>query len=199
MVFPVLYRSFNPDLPKPIAFSCWKHHLGFMVANLEQINRNGFERADMYALLNTIGGNLLDVYTGRLTPEQIATEVIGHKELAGISDCNDYTSWLQQGNAGYRCITLSDTSRWILRLGKLPLRFIHIHPGRYSAHTVRIRATNLKTALAWYAINGTKKEGFSIEGINQARIILANLSPLGGENRMDGVIRTLQLFNVKKL
>jgi hypothetical protein len=168
-----------------------------MVASLEQIKRNGFERADMYALLNTIGGNLLDVYTGRLTPEQIATEVIEHQELVAISNCADYSSWLQQGNAGYRCVMLSDTSRWTLRLGILPQRFIHIHPGRYSAHTVRIRATNLKTALAWYALNGTKKAGFCIDDINEARKTLTNLSPLGGANRIDGVIGTMQLFCVK--
>ncbi|RME86518.1 MAG: hypothetical protein D6785_03175, partial [Planctomycetota bacterium] len=66
--------------------------------------------------------------------------------------------------------TISDGSQWVLREGKEELissydlqTFVHIHPGRFSPHTFRIKVNTLKTALVYvfYLMTG-EKEGLEL-------------------------------------
>jgi hypothetical protein len=41
----------------------------------------------------------------------------------------------------------ADGSRWALRVGTPADRHVHVHPARYSPHTVRVGANALKTAI----------------------------------------------------
>jgi len=58
-----------------------------------------------------------------------------------------YQDWLSKEGEEYQLVELKDKSIWTLRLGDDIKRYVHIHPGRYSPHTVRVKAITLKTAI----------------------------------------------------
>ncbi|MFY0254284.1 hypothetical protein ACDQ55_10060 [Chitinophaga sp. 30R24] len=69
-------------------------------------------------------------------------------QQAGVYTQAEYVAWLA-ASRGYATLTLSDASRWILRLATGKTVYIHLHPGRYSPHTFRVKAAALKTALIY--------------------------------------------------
>ncbi|WP_209865853.1 hypothetical protein [Chitinophaga sp. OAE865] len=104
----------------------------------------------MNTRLLSLGGSQMDMYTGSLTPEAIFNEIRGQLRLAGVNTRADYEALLAK-NGGYIEVVLSDASVWILRLAEDKAHYIHLHPGRYSPHTFRVKASALKTALAYQA------------------------------------------------
>ncbi|NML40924.1 hypothetical protein HHL17_27260 [Chitinophaga sp. G-6-1-13] len=106
--------------------------------------------ADLPAALQKIGTSQMDMYTGALAPEVIFEEVIGQLTAQNILLPTAFAAWVATRD-GYMEVTLSDTSCWILRLSDDAVRYIHLHPGRYSPHSLRIKAAALKTAMAYKA------------------------------------------------
>ncbi|HNS30515.1 MAG TPA: hypothetical protein PKL52_08290, partial [Tenuifilaceae bacterium] len=103
----------------------------------------------------------------------------------------DYEDWLRTSGLEYRSITLSDGSSWTLRLGRMPNRFVHIHPSRYSANTLRIKASTLKTAIALKMVFPTLNIPPNLQQVNQARDLLHNLSPVKGIHSSKSLIKIL--------
>ncbi|WP_142687618.1 hypothetical protein [Chitinophaga polysaccharea] len=108
--------------------------------------------AEINTRLLSLGGSQMDMYTGSLTPEAIFDEIRGQLKLAGVNTRTDYEALLAK-NDGYTEteVVLSDASVWILRLAEDKAHYIHLHPGRYSPYTFRVKASALKTALAYQA------------------------------------------------
>ena len=90
-----------------------------------------------------------------------------------------------------------DSSRWVLRLGDEPERFIHLHPGRWSPATVRMRANVIKTALLVLAhVRLIGGDPMNRDVINEVRQAHLGLSPLGqgpeGDVGLGAVIEILR-------
>lgn len=119
----------------------------------------------------------MDMYAGQLSTEAIFNEVRAQLREAGVHNRVEYEAFLAQKH-DYATLVLSDTSRWILRLAVDKASYIHLHPGRYSPHTFRVKASALKTALAWWvAREHHLLTGNLLEDINYLRKDL-RLSPL---------------------
>jgi hypothetical protein len=91
---------------------------------------------------------------------------------------------------------LSDGSRWVLRLGNEPDRYVHIHPGRYADNTRRVRANVLKTAalaLAYVGVHGGRPSERAV--VDAVRRQYLTLAPIGQElNDDQGLGAIIQLL-----
>jgi len=147
--------------PENILFNALKHHRGFICRQLQTANVTS---------LQSLGNSQMDIYYGSLDLDALFKEVI---TLIPADDETSYLKWL---NGGYKEITLSDTSRWVLLHGTEPGKYIHLHPARYSPHSLRVKATILKTAMA---------------------IIIAGVAP--DLNTVNNIRRSISLSPVKSL
>ncbi len=171
----------------PFLFNILKHHLKSIQTLIIH------QRINLTDDLAIIGNSVTDIYTGNLSVETIFSEIYDSLQLNEINNKNKYENWLKHNN-NYQIVSLSDGSKWILRLSKdNEKQYIHIHPGRYSAHTLRIKSETLKTAVAFvylnyiYHISGkstieslnysNEKIVYNIHNINQIRKHL-QLSPI---------------------
>jgi hypothetical protein len=172
----------------------FKHHLEiirtWLDANKYQWNE------EVRKQIMTLGGSQLDFYTGRLQVQEIKEEIIGKLSAEKIMGEAAYKSWVAAGN-GYRTVQLSDASEWTLR--HVPeVAFVHIHPSRYAAHTVRVKANALKTSVCLLLLKGDTD--LSNAAMNECRSYLG-LPPLKLNERhaeMEAVLHMLR-FDKKQL
>jgi hypothetical protein len=81
-----------------------------------------------------------------------------------------------------------------LRLGEQEERYVHIHPGRYSPHTIRVKANTLKTAIAlsvWMKVYNHRE--INLELLNHVRREILAASPVKSLEGTEGFIK---LFNL---
>jgi hypothetical protein len=138
----------------------------------------------------------MDLYFGILSPAEISSCIISELRKKGLFDHNVYYSWLSEEENKYQLLTISDGSVWTLRRGNEPERYVHIHPGRYSAHTVRVKSTTLKTIifiLAYQKIYPDITVDVSI--INKLRLEYLNTPPIKSVRKSSGIHKVLNLFN----
>jgi hypothetical protein len=145
-----------------------------------------------------VGTELMDLYHGGLAPDTIAAGVLEQLTREGRVEEEPFRAWVEAGG-GYNVVLLpQDESRWVLRLGPAP-RYAHLHPGRYSPHTVRVRATVLKTAvlvLAYVRVHGGEPHERGV--LNAARRDYLGLPPLGRDVTADeGIGAVLALLRGK--
>ncbi|OKL38893.1 hypothetical protein A3841_02775 [Pontibacter flavimaris] len=176
-------------LPNPILFHPLKHHLGYLrdfaaqsITWPEPELRKAFQR---------IGGSQLDLYIGPLPSLQIAEEVILYLQQRHLLTPEPYRQHLVP--VGYRLCTLSDGSAWALRWGLHTGRHVHLHPGRYSLHTLRIKANHLKTALAVTIASIKYNQPISLQLLNQVRAEWLELPPVTGYTSAEGLGKVLDL------
>ena len=156
------------NAPTPFLFNPLKHHLGYIQKYINETNPSPL-RED----LMKIGGSLMDLYTGRLAIEEICQQI---KLQLVAEDAFDRASFQKSLKRCYQKLTLGDDSEWILRTGNDPDRYIHIHPGRYSPHSIRIKASTLKTVIGCLLIYG--KSDIDLLKINQVRTEVLGLSAI---------------------
>lgn len=184
----------NGFIPQSINFNCWKHHAGFIKNQIEQIK----SKKDVEALtscLSKIGGSQMDLYLGNLSPKEISNEVVSSLKREKIFSSEQYVKWLSKNNKDYQLLPMKDKSVWILRLGENPERYIHIHPGRHSPSTIRVKATTLKTIILILSLKQIGEiKSFETETINQVRIKYLNEPPLKSISKASGLSRLIDLF-----
>lgn len=137
---------FSAQLPAPILFHPLKHHLSYIQAFAA--HSTATPEADIKAALLTIGGSQLDLYTGPLSPLQIATEVLQYLQDRHLQQPPAYQHYLATAGAAYRLVPLSDGTDWVMRWGVVEGSYVHLHPARYARYTLRVKANVLKTAIA---------------------------------------------------
>ena len=181
------------NLPAPVLFHPLKHHLGFIKGFIqEQIN---CPASDVGAALQSIGTSQLDFYTGTMSPEQIAREVILYLQQHNLLKPEVYLTYLAETGTHYRTITLSDNTDWVLRWGVVAGRYVHLHPARYAAQTIRVKATSLKTAIATtIAARRTAQPITDVELLNKVRTEWLHLPPLTILKPDEGAGRLLELL-----
>ena len=183
----------NQDIPKPITFNPTKHHLHFLERKIKEWQAKDWSVTEME--LRTIGTNLLDLYLGILSVKNICDETLFYFYSTGIKESKSFYEWLYP--ADYRKIKLSDNSEWVIKKGDDLLRYIHIHPGKRSNFTARIRATTLKTVIALKVHFPEKQSGQlpSLEEVNEIRTTFLQLSPVKKLQHEKGILRLWELFN----
>jgi hypothetical protein len=91
---------------------------------------------------------------------------------------------------------ISDKSIWTLRLGNEKKRYIHIHPGRYSPLTIRVKAVTLKTTIAVRVlVEEIDSELPNLKSINEVRTSFLKLPPLKSLSLSSGIGKFLNIFN----
>ena len=169
----------RPKDTSPIKFNRFKHHLSYLINRIEKIGTaNGFHFETLKDELKVIGNSTLDLYTGALYPDEIITLI----EEGLIKDerlsINAYRNWVLGLGKDFKMIRLPDDSEWTLRWSDHPVQYIHIHPARYSNHTIRVHANALKTALAavaWSALNQIRPD---LKTINHVRENILSFPPI---------------------
>jgi hypothetical protein len=151
----------------------------------------------MSSRLAVLGTRLMDLYTGCLSPSELSQWTLDELRRIDRLDLGAYRDWLLQGEEYTLFTHPADGSRWVLRLGDEGGRYVHLHPGRWSPATVRVRANALKTAflvLCKTGIDGGDPMGRAV--INEVRRDMLGLSPVGdapeGELGMGAIIELLK-------
>ncbi len=176
-----LPTSVPDDLPIPILMNVFKHH----VSSLRLLVSHAVQQGDEYLpqlaeTLLVLGENLMDLYIGSLSPQRIADVIIAHVSQKQKLSPEPFAAWMEE-TKGYRVVTFShlDQSNWVLRLAEEHERYIHVHPGRWSPASLRVRAHSLKTAVM--AVTSAKLSGgdpFDVKQVNELRTTYLGLSPI---------------------
>lgn len=128
--------------------------------------------------LRSIGQSQLDFYTGAMPPLQIAQEVISYLQQHSLLAPEAFYNYLASGGGHYQTITLTDGTDWVLRWGVVAERYVHLHPARYAAQTIRIKAVSLKTAIATTVAAAQTNYSIDLELVNKVRAEWLQLPPL---------------------
>lgn len=186
----------NCKVPLPVTFNCWKHHAGFIKNQTALLQKNKIPKDELRKLLVVIGESHMDLYLGKLNPKQIADEIIKNMRNIGAKTYSSYCKWLIEEGKSYRQMKISDKSIWTLRLGNEKKRYIHIHPGRYSLLTIRVKAATLKTTIAVNALVEGSESGLpGLISVNEVRTSFLKLPPLKSLFLSSGVGKILNIFN----
>lgn len=182
----------EPKIPEPVTFNPYKHHLHFIKTQIETWKHQ--KREEVQSALLCLGENLIDLYLGNLSVQQICNECIAYFRKIQCLDKTAFTIWLAPHE--YRKIRLSDLSVWVIKKGDNSERYIHIHPGKHSPFSVRVRATTLKTVIALLVIpvyfqNDRKK---NLRAINETRVSFLQLSPVKSIQPDKGIEQLWQRF-----
>jgi hypothetical protein len=169
------------EVVPPVLFNTYKHHAGALRVRIGQVVRGGADAlAEAARQTPVLGTKLMDLYTGQLSPHAISQKVVDLLRAEGRLEPCAYREWLR-GQGGYAVVTFpEDGSRWVLRPGDNRERYVHLHPGRWSPATVRVRANVIKTAflvLAHAGIHGADPMDRAV--IDAVRAEHLGLPPLG--------------------
>jgi hypothetical protein len=93
-----------------------------------------------------VGTRLMDLYTGSLSPSEVAGHVFADLKARDLFEFDPLSRHLAENDA-YALTELPDGSRWTIRLGPAGGRYLHLHPGRWVPHTVRVHANTLRSAV----------------------------------------------------
>jgi hypothetical protein len=183
------------NVPPPVLFNCLKHHLGYI---REYILTTALSKnmASMPHQLLLIGESQMDLYTGELTPGMIALQIIKLLQENGNYKKDQYLNYIRVQSTGYQTLQISDTSVWVLRLGEQEERYIHMHPGRYSLQTIRVKANTLKTAIAlsiWMKVYDHRELTLALLNLVRKEILAA--SPVKSLSTTDGFGKIFRLVH----
>ncbi|QIA08624.1 hypothetical protein [Draconibacterium halophilum] len=181
------------EIPIPIQYNPYKHHFRFLLTELVTWQKTDWMETKKAML--SIGNNLFDFYLGHLTPEQVCQASINYLKSINIFTETDFSKWFN--NSGWKKITLPDESEWLVKKGNNANRYIHIHPAKFSKHTIRVRATTLKTVLTLcvHKIDIKNNAKLDLQAVNQQRVTFLKLSPIKSFDEEESAILQLwQLF-----
>lgn len=182
------------EIPYPITFNPYKHHLQFLLSELERWKKCDWK--EVYSDLQKIGSNLTDFYYGNLSIREICSETLKQTHKRGIKSRQKLADWT--GPRAWRTIFLSDKSEWMIKSSN-NICYLHIHPAKHALHTQRIRAGVLKTVLALNSkgIVFDENNPELLHTVNHIRKNLLQLSPIKEmEMQHSAILRLWPLFIV---
>ncbi len=95
-----------------ITFNWTKHHLRECQHFLKKIKYSELDKKPGLESITSIGNHVFDLYTGKLDLLEIEIQMNRSLLIAGVENKKSYIQWL--GKAGYKTLTLTDGSKWIL-------------------------------------------------------------------------------------
>lgn len=176
----------------PVTFNALKHHFRFLLREIEHWKNIDWKQVEPEILL--MGENLLDFYTGLLSVEDIVSECLQYFTRIKAIEKPAFTEWLFQ--CEYRKIILGDSSEWIIKLGNSSEMYIHIHPAKQSPHTLRVRASTLKTVVMLMIKNVSISAHMSenLKTVNNIRVEYLQLSPIKSLQQGKGILKLWEMF-----
>jgi hypothetical protein len=179
------FPKYMPELEvcHPVKLNTWKHHAGALRARIAAIAARGpAGLVEMGTRLAVLGARLMDLYTGALSPCDLSNWVVEELRRIDRLDLERYRAWLMEAEDYVVFTHPADGSRWVLRLGDERGRYVHLHPGRWSPHSARVRANVLKTAfLVQIHVRLFGGDPMDRAVINEVRREYLQLSPLGDD------------------
>jgi len=189
-------REINFRIPIPVTFNCWKHHAGFIKKQIKLYSGEKISVNELKKTLLVIGEAQMDLYAGKFSPQKICNELVSKLKSTGVFGFKEYKKWIFEQGKEYKLIEISDSSVWTLRLGNQEEKYVHIHPGRYSPFTIRVKALTLKTAIAVLVINNGKNFLLmDTEKINEVRMEILNLPPIKKVTSNSAVLRVINILS----
>jgi hypothetical protein len=187
--------KFDLEYSEPILLNVFKHHANFLIRYIDKKSTGDDSYENIADDLKLIGHSLIDVYYGALSPMEISEEIINYLNTKQSLTVTEYKKFLVAGGEDYRIVELSDSSKWILRLGIDTERYVHIHPAKYSSYTERVRAFTLKSAILTIIFKERDNEYMTDLGIlNYVRTEYLELSPQKNLSSDNGVGKILNLL-----
>jgi hypothetical protein len=184
------------SLPPPINFNCWKHHTGLIKQQIALV-KTGEDVEEISKHLLRIGESQMDLYFGKFSPSNISKQIISHLKKVKNFYYDKYVGWLRNDGDDYKLIHLSDKSIWTLRQSENQERYVHIHPGRYSPHTIRVKATTLKTAIVILCyMQADEVKSIETEMVNFIRKKYLNEPPIKSFSGASGLRRLAELLRI---
>jgi hypothetical protein len=187
-------RVLGWEAPVPVLLNTWKHHAPALRRRIKAINATALPQ--LAGELVVIGTELMDLYLGLLSPAEIGQQILEQLNADGSLPVDAFRTSVKAAG-GYRLLDLSDTSRWVLRMGEGTDRYVHAHPGRYSPNTRRVRANVLKSAvmvLAYVGVHGG--DPLDVKLVNDVRRQYLALPPIGkdldGDQGLGAIIDVLR-------
>lgn len=181
-------------VPPPILFNVWKHHAGWIREQVVLASAHGENgMLELARQLVVVGQELMDLYFGALSPHAIAFEILANLTATDHLTLPACQTWLH-ANSGYQVVTASDESQWVLRLGAEPDRYVHVHPGRWTPQTRRVRAKVLKTAVMALAYAAATGRSVDVGMVNEVRKQYLGLSPIPKISDREGLGELLWLL-----
>lgn len=154
----------------PFMLNGWKHHMGFLVTQIRKWTQKPEPSFPLFvAKLKVLGDSLFDMYAGNLEGHQIAAELHEKLKNFNVSAKDSYVRWIDSSAQGFWQLTVSDGSEWIMRHGDSEEFYIHIHPARHGLHTERIKANQLRTALATLVLANMRNKQPDMKTLNEVR------------------------------
>jgi len=179
----------------PITFNPHKHHLVFLKRQIETWKTKSWDEDEVETELRCIGNNMIDLYCGKLTVNEIERQCIAFAEKENLIDAEKLAKWLAP--AEFRKTELTDKSLWVIKQGLASERFLHIHPAKYSPFCVRVRAATLKTVVALKIFAGENTSvALQLSTVNYIRTKYLNLSPVKNLEKGKGIARLWTVFSL---
>lgn len=175
------------EIAEPFLFNIWKHHL----QAIRQLRASRIERNELLEAIATIGARTHDIYVGALGVDEIAEQLGAQLKEQDAFELDAFQAWL--GPTEHRSLTIGDESVWILRLGEVSGRHLHVHPARHTPDSVRFNAPVWRTAtLAFFTFDDRNE--CDLEAINQLRKDELDLSPIAQLMDGEGISKALDLI-----
>ena len=150
---------------------------------------------ELRKILLLIGESQMDLYLGKLSPQETSSYMIKELKSKDVFSTKKFLKWIINKGANYRKIVLPDKSIWILREGNEKERYIHIHPGRYSPLSIRVKSLTLKSAIAVIKIFGVERsKNLFLNDVNSVRkeiLIQPPLKSISAHSGQGKIILTL--------
>jgi hypothetical protein len=185
----------DSPVPHPALLNAWKHHAGWIRGRIAEAVADGPAGvAALPADMVVVGTRLMDLYVGALAPAEVASAVFANLRAHERFELEPLAQWLA-GRGGYAVVELPDASVWTVRLGPTDGRYLHLHPGRWAPHTLRVQANTLRSAVMAHAHAGlTGGDPADLGVVNAAREQYLGLLPvreLSADGGLGAVIATL--------
>jgi hypothetical protein len=161
----------------PFRFNFLKHHLAWLCESLlnARSSQDAQQISEYIAAVSSFNSNYIDLYTGSLSPVAILIQIRDMLTTQKVLAKSSFNRWI--GKKEFRKILLNDGSCWILRRGVSDRDYIHVHPARYTTHSVRVHGNSFKTALLLFLLKGTP-DIRDLDVINEIRTTCLKLSPI---------------------
>ena len=181
--------------PKPFILNTIKHHFDSIGKLIKQARSGMINEEELGLQIKRVGRSMIDLYHGKLTPGEIFGEIRAHLEKRDFFEPAAYTHFIASSPKQFRNVSLRDGSNWTLLLGYEQGRYIHIHPSRGSAQTMRVGAMALKTAIYLMTFYSEKRNDIVlVDVVNAVRERYLQEAPIKNETYTKGLRRALSLF-----
>ncbi len=173
-----------------IEFNPLKHHLKFISSFVAENEKTD----DILKSLLQIGHSVTDIYTGKLPPLQIIKEIVEILQKLNITNIELYKKWIISNGKDYKTVSVSDSSKWTLRIGKDEIKFVHIHPCRKQTAVKRFNANTLKTAILFLSVarHSLQMEKGKINEIRNNYLGLPPIKSLGTSRKLTELIALIK-------